>query len=82
MIAAKLLAHLSALATSLSCTRLKAESEIPWPRRRKLIQSLRNEMLTPFPRLFNNPTLSDVKLKQICDGKTREYYAHKAIHCF
>ncbi|KAF1939412.1 hypothetical protein EJ02DRAFT_457009 [Clathrospora elynae] len=31
--------------------------------------------------LFNNPTLSDVKLKQIYQGKVREYYAHKAILC-
>jgi hypothetical protein len=34
-------------------------------------------------RLFNDPVLSDVKLKQISsDGKVREYYAHKAILCF
>ncbi|KAF2799325.1 hypothetical protein K505DRAFT_294799 [Melanomma pulvis-pyrius CBS 109.77] len=32
-------------------------------------------------QLFNNPTLSDIRIKQICKGKTREYYAHKAILC-
>ncbi|KAF2867727.1 BTB/POZ protein, partial [Massariosphaeria phaeospora] len=31
--------------------------------------------------LYNNPTLSDVKIKQISKGKTCEYYAHKAILC-
>ncbi|KAF3009939.1 hypothetical protein E8E13_011083 [Curvularia kusanoi] len=31
--------------------------------------------------LFNNPLFSDVKIKQVCDGKVREYYAHKAILC-
>ncbi|KAJ4351246.1 uncharacterized protein N0V89_006585 [Didymosphaeria variabile] len=29
--------------------------------------------------LFNNPTLSDVKIKQIYEGKVREYHAHKQI---
>ncbi|KAF1962334.1 hypothetical protein CC80DRAFT_385177, partial [Byssothecium circinans] len=29
--------------------------------------------------LFNNPVLSDVKLKQIHNGTVREYHAHKAI---
>ncbi|KAH6625363.1 hypothetical protein C7974DRAFT_280672, partial [Boeremia exigua] len=29
--------------------------------------------------LFNNPTLSDVTIKQIAQGKVREYHAHKAI---
>jgi hypothetical protein len=33
------------------------------------------------PRLFNDPTLSDVKIKQISKGKTREYFGHKAILC-
>jgi hypothetical protein len=33
-------------------------------------------------RLYNDPVLSDVKIKQVCDdGKTREYFAHKAILC-
>ncbi|KAF2821942.1 hypothetical protein CC86DRAFT_263419, partial [Ophiobolus disseminans] len=31
--------------------------------------------------LFNNPTLSDVKIKQIFKSQVREYYAHKAILC-
>ncbi|KAI4938792.1 uncharacterized protein J4E92_000073 [Alternaria infectoria] len=31
--------------------------------------------------LFNNPALSDVKIKQIHEGHTREYYAHKAVLC-
>lgn len=31
--------------------------------------------------LFNNPLFSDVKIKQVCDGKVREYFAHKAILC-
>ncbi|KAF1939413.1 hypothetical protein EJ02DRAFT_513888 [Clathrospora elynae] len=31
--------------------------------------------------LFNNPTLSDVKIKQTCNGQTHEYYAHKAVLC-
>ncbi|KAI4638712.1 hypothetical protein J4E93_009740 [Alternaria ventricosa] len=32
-------------------------------------------------KLFNNPALSDVKIKQIHEGHTREYYAHKAVLC-
>ncbi|KAL1592744.1 hypothetical protein SLS60_011160 [Paraconiothyrium brasiliense] len=32
-----------------------------------------------FDSLFNNPTLSDVKIKQIFKGKVREYHAHKQI---
>jgi hypothetical protein len=31
------------------------------------------------PSLFNNPRLSDIKIKQIYKGVTREYYAHKAV---
>ena len=31
-------------------------------------------------RLFNNPLLSDVKIKQVSkNGHVREYYAHKAV---
>ncbi|KAF2123008.1 BTB/POZ protein [Lophiotrema nucula] len=29
--------------------------------------------------LFNNPILSDIKILQICEGKTKEYYAHRQI---
>jgi hypothetical protein len=36
-------------------------------------------LLTFHCSLFNDPLLSDVKIKQIHDGKTREYFAHKAI---
>ncbi|KAF2821943.1 hypothetical protein CC86DRAFT_410338 [Ophiobolus disseminans] len=32
--------------------------------------------------LFNDPVLSDVKIKQTYDGRTREYHGHKAIPCF
>lgn len=32
-------------------------------------------------RFFNNPSLSDVVIKQIYNGETREYYAHKAVLC-
>jgi hypothetical protein len=32
-------------------------------------------------RLFNNPVLSDVKIKQISNGRTQEYFAHRAILC-
>jgi hypothetical protein len=32
-------------------------------------------------RLFNNPVLSDFKIKQVYEGKTREYYVHKAVLC-
>jgi hypothetical protein len=38
-------------------------------------------LLTRHSSLFNDPVLSDVKIKQICNGKTREYHAHKAILC-
>jgi hypothetical protein len=38
-------------------------------------------LMTRQRSLFNDPVLSDVKTKQICNGKTREYYAHKAILC-
>ncbi|CAN9203102.1 unnamed protein product [Alternaria sp. RS040] len=31
--------------------------------------------------LFNNPTLSDVKIRQIYKGKVTEYFAHKAVLC-
>ncbi|RYN34218.1 hypothetical protein AA0119_g8784 [Alternaria tenuissima] len=31
--------------------------------------------------LFNNPALSDVKIKQVYEGQTREYHAHKAVLC-
>ncbi|KAB2110314.1 hypothetical protein AG0111_0g1018 [Alternaria gaisen] len=31
--------------------------------------------------MFNNPTLSDVKIKQVYEGKTREYHAHKVVLC-
>ncbi|KAF1359837.1 hypothetical protein EJ07DRAFT_42167, partial [Lizonia empirigonia] len=31
--------------------------------------------------LFNSPTLSDVTIKQITKGETREYHAHKAVLC-
>ncbi|RYN44530.1 hypothetical protein AA0114_g9949 [Alternaria tenuissima] len=31
--------------------------------------------------MFNNPTLSDVKIKQVYEGKMREYHAHKAVLC-
>jgi hypothetical protein len=33
-------------------------------------------------RLFNDPTISDIKLKHTHNGRTREYYAHKAILYF
>jgi hypothetical protein len=32
-------------------------------------------------RLYNNPALSNVKIKQIFNGKVREYHAHKAVLC-
>lgn len=32
-------------------------------------------------RLYNNTALSDVKIKQIFNGKVREYHAHKAVLC-
>jgi hypothetical protein len=40
-----------------------------------------NKRLTsPSHRLFNNPLLSDVNLKQVSKGgKVREYHAHKAV---
>jgi hypothetical protein len=31
--------------------------------------------------LFNNPLLSDVKIRQIYKGKVTEYHAHKAVLC-
>ncbi|KAL1798859.1 hypothetical protein ACET3X_002896 [Alternaria dauci] len=31
--------------------------------------------------LFNDPTLSDVKIRQVYKGQTKEYFAHKAILC-
>lgn len=31
--------------------------------------------------MFNNPILSDVKIKQVYEGKMREYHAHKALLC-
>lgn len=34
-----------------------------------------------FTRFFNNSTLSDVIIKQIYKGETREYFAHKAVLC-
>jgi len=42
---------------------------------------MRQWHLLNLSRLFNDPTLSDVKIKQICKGKTREYFGHKAILC-
>jgi len=30
-------------------------------------------------RLFNDPILSDIKIRQIYKGETKEYFAHKAI---
>jgi hypothetical protein len=36
-------------------------------------------LLRSYCSLFNDPLLSDVKIKQIHNGKTREYFAHKAI---
>lgn len=32
-------------------------------------------------RLFNDSLLSDVKIRQIYNGGTREYFAHKAVLC-
>jgi hypothetical protein len=32
-------------------------------------------------RLFNNPALSDVTIKQIYVDQVREYHAHKAVLC-
>jgi hypothetical protein len=29
--------------------------------------------------MFNDPTLSDIKIKQTSNGKAREYFGHKAI---
>ena len=37
--------------------------------------------LTQHDRLFDQPTLSDVKIAQTINSSTREYYAHKAILC-
>jgi hypothetical protein len=31
--------------------------------------------------LFNNPVLSDVTIRQIHNGETKDYYAHKAVLC-
>ncbi|CAA9961526.1 BTB-POZ domain-containing protein [Pyrenophora teres f. maculata] len=31
--------------------------------------------------LFNDPTFSDFKIRQICNGKTKEYYSHKVMLC-
>ncbi|KAF2000823.1 hypothetical protein P154DRAFT_563001 [Amniculicola lignicola CBS 123094] len=36
---------------------------------------------TPAMSLFNNPTLSDIKIKQTYNDKTREYHAHKSVLC-
>ncbi|ORX95867.1 hypothetical protein BCR34DRAFT_579014 [Clohesyomyces aquaticus] len=33
------------------------------------------------PTLFNDPTFSDIKIHQICNGATKEYHAHRAILC-
>ncbi|KAH8641632.1 hypothetical protein IG631_04573 [Alternaria alternata] len=32
-------------------------------------------------KMFNNPTLSDVKIEHVYEGKTCEYHAHKAVLC-
>jgi hypothetical protein len=32
-------------------------------------------------RLYNDPTFSDVKIRQIYKGKVTEYAAHKAVLC-
>jgi hypothetical protein len=34
-----------------------------------------------FLRLFNNPAISDVTIKQVYNEQVREYHAHKAILC-
>jgi hypothetical protein len=31
--------------------------------------------------MLNNPTFSDVKIRQISNGEVKEYYAHKAVLC-
>ncbi|KAE8833852.1 hypothetical protein PTNB85_03775 [Pyrenophora teres f. teres] len=31
--------------------------------------------------LFNDFTFSDIKIRQICNGKTKEYYSHRVILC-
>ncbi|KAF2650716.1 hypothetical protein K491DRAFT_572028, partial [Lophiostoma macrostomum CBS 122681] len=31
--------------------------------------------------LFNDPTFSDFKIKQICNGQVKEYHAHKVVLC-
>lgn len=31
--------------------------------------------------LFNNPTLSDIKIRQKHNGEVKEFYAHKAVLC-
>ncbi|EAT76499.1 hypothetical protein HBI56_230700 [Parastagonospora nodorum] len=31
--------------------------------------------------MFDDPTLSNIKIKQISNGKTREYFRHKARLC-
>jgi hypothetical protein len=33
------------------------------------------------PSLFNNPLLSDVKIRQHYKGKVKEYFAHKTVLC-
>jgi hypothetical protein len=31
--------------------------------------------------LFNNAMLSDITIRQIYNGETKDYYAHKAVLC-
>ena len=41
-----------------------------------------NSILTcPVLRLYNDPTFSDIKIRQIYKGQVKEYAAHKAVLC-
>ncbi|KAI4690239.1 uncharacterized protein J4E84_004423 [Alternaria hordeiaustralica] len=40
------------------------------------------QSVTPARRtLYNDPTFSDIKIRQIYKGKVKEYWAHKAVLC-
>ncbi|KAH7091930.1 hypothetical protein FB567DRAFT_434637 [Paraphoma chrysanthemicola] len=38
-------------------------------------------LILVYSRLFNNPSLSDIKIKQVNNSQVREYYAHRAVLC-
>lgn len=59
----------------------KVKLSTSWVSHTLRYDSKQKPVLMILSRLFNNPALSDVKIKQIYNGKTREYFAHKAILC-